>query len=480
MAILNDSGIEIQKLEGILQELQSIAKKKFADLVDPKDELDVSDSSLLGRILGIVAEPEASNEELLFMLWQSLDPDQAEGIYLDKILNLVGVKRKSETRGYSGLMLHGKMGATVPEKSMVSSNLTGDVFETTTGVTFSNTDTNGVVVKIETIVPNTVYKLGYTSTYGTNTYPTITTRSVEGDTKEMVARRFMETVNSSSTLLEATVDNDDNIKVVFKNQNYIGNFTAQTDGIKLIESFMPVSSISITADAVRQASNTLDVMQTSVVGWIGVTNPFDSIASEPKEDDVAFRTRGRFSRGMKSVSNRVSMYSDLYDLDGVRFVNIKENIYDNPAGGRSSKGISVVVLGGNDQDIAQTIFNNLPLGCATDGVLEEPVYDEAGVTKVKFSRPEVVDVVISISLSADSTFPQNGKVLIQEAIVRHIDSLDVGDSIVWSKLFSPINEVKGQSVNSLLIGKKGEPLTSGNIDLNFNQIPSISFENIDI
>ena len=63
MAILNDSGVEIQKLEGILQELQSIAKKKFADLVDPKDELDVSDSSLLGRILGIVAEPEASNEE---------------------------------------------------------------------------------------------------------------------------------------------------------------------------------------------------------------------------------------------------------------------------------------------------------------------------------------------------------------------------------------------------------------------------------
>ena len=375
-------------------------------------------------------------------------------------------------------MLYGKIGAKVPERSLVSSNLTGDVFETTAEVTFTTNNSNGIVLKIASIVPKTEYKLGYTSTYGTDTYPAIMTRSVEGDTKEMIARRFMETVNSSSTLLSATVDNDDNIKVVFKNQNYIGDFTSLTDGMAIVESFMPVSSISVTADAVRQASNTLDVMQTSVVGWVAVTNPFDSIASEPKEDDMTFRTRGRFSRGMKSVSNRVSMYSDLYDLSGVRFVNIKENIYDNPAGGRSSKGISVVVLGGDDPEIAQTIANNLPVGCATDGILTEVITDEAGSFDVKFSRPEVVDIVINLSLSADSTFPQNGKVLIQEAIVRYIDSLDVGDSIVWSKLFSPINEIKGQSVNSLLIGKKGEPLTVSNINLNFNQIPSISFEDI--
>lgn len=479
MAKLNVNGVEIQKLEGILLELQSIAKRKFVDLVEPTDELDVSESSILGRILGIVAEPEASNEELLFMLWQSLDPDQAEGIFLDKILNLVSIKRKSETKGYSGLMLHGKIGATVPEKSLVSSNLTGDVFETTTAVKFSNISANGVVVKFDTLVPDTIYKLGYTSSYGVNEFPDITTRSVAGDTREMVAKRFMETVKNSSVSLDAVVDNDDNVKVYFKNQNYIGDFTEKS-GLAIVESFMPVTSISVTTDAVRQAQDTLEVMQTSVVGWLGVTNPFDSISSEPAETDAQLRARGKYSRSIKSASNRVALYSDLDDISGVRFVNIKENIYDNPTGGRSSKGISVVVLGGDDNEIAEAINNNIPLGCATDGVFSVDVQDAVGINTVKFSRPEVVDIVINLSLTADSTFPQNGKVLIQEAIVRYIDSLDVGDSIVWSKLFNPINEVKGHSVNSLLIGKSGQPLLAKNIDMNYNQIPSISFENISI
>lgn len=480
MAILNDSGVQIQKIGGILQELQSIARKKFADIVDPTDELDLSDSSVLGRILAIIAEPEASQEELLLQLWQSLDPDQAEAIFLDKILALMGIKRKSEVKGFAGLILQGTIGVTVPEKALVSSKITGDVFETTLPVTFSNTSTNGVVIQIKDITPDVEYKLGYQSEFGANTYPTITTRAVSGDTKEMVAKRFMETILSVSTTLEASVDLDDNVVVRFKNRNYIGNFQALTPSLGFLSSFMLVSSISATSEAVRQDADTLDVMQTSVVGWLGVTNPFDSIASEPQEDDRTFRMRGRFSRSMKSTSNRMAMYSSLYDLNGVRFVNIKENIYDNPAGGRSAKGISVVVLGGDDQEIAETIAENKPIGCLTDGLIKVVVTDEIGDVDIEFSRPEFVDIQINLSLLAETNFPQNGKMLIQEAIVRYFDTLEVGDSVIWSKLFNPINEVGGQSVNKLLIGKKGEILTQDNILLNHNQKAVISFEDIDI
>ncbi|MBN4659289.1 hypothetical protein H4F44_26265, partial [Escherichia coli] len=93
---------------------------RFADLIKPDDELDVSDVSILGRILATVAEPEAFNEELLLMLWQPLDPDQAEGIFLDKILGLSGIFRKNEVNGFSGLILEGNIGTIVPERSLVS------------------------------------------------------------------------------------------------------------------------------------------------------------------------------------------------------------------------------------------------------------------------------------------------------------------------------------------------------------------------
>ncbi|UJE34677.1 baseplate wedge protein [Acinetobacter phage vB_AbaM_P1] len=478
MAVLNDKGVEIQKLEGILQDLQNIARRKFADLLKPDDELDVSDVSVLGRILGIVAEPETLNEELLLQLWQSLDPDQADGLFLDKSLNLSGIYRKSEIKGFAGLILEGNIGVTVPERSLISSPITGDVFETTSDVTFGLENSCGLKLQIPDTTPDKTYSLGYTGSYGINRYPTIVSRSVAGDTKNMIARRFAETVNSSSTVLYATVDNDDNVVVRFLNLNSVGYFTLTDSNFKAIQSYMPVSSISVTAEAGVQAADSLTVMQTPVIGWTGVTNPFDTISSEPKEDDGTFRIRGRISKAIKSTANRAALYADLYALNGVRYVNVQENIYDNPIAGRSSKGISVVVLGGDDQEIGKAIKNNIPLGCASDGLIVVPLPDAAGPVDIRFSRPEYVPITIKIGLEVDSAFPQNGKILIQESLVRYFENLEVGDDVVWSKLFNPINEIQGQSVNSLLVGKKGEEPTQGNVILSYNQLPIISFEDI--
>ncbi|WP_378347340.1 hypothetical protein [Acinetobacter baumannii] len=480
MAVLNDKGVEIQKLDGILKELQDIARRRFADLVKPDDQLDVSEVSILGRILGTIAEPEAMNEELLLLLWQSLDPEQAEGIFLDKILGLSGIFRKNEINGFAGLILEGTIGTTVPERSLISSTITGDVFETTNDVVFGLENACGVVLQIPNTTPDLTYSLGYTGTYGQNKFPTISSRSVAGDTKNMIARRFAETVNSSSTLLYATVDNDDNVVVRFLNLNTVGYFSLTGSSFKAIKSFMPVSSISVTADAGVQAADTLTVMQTPVIGWVSVTNPFDTIPSEPKEDDATLRTRGRISKSIKSTGSRVSLYTELYSLNGVRYVNVQENIYDNTINDITPKGIAVVVLGGDDQEIADVIKRNIPVGCVTNGNVIIPIVDGAGTVDIKFSRPEYVQIEMKIGLQTTSAFPQNGKTLIQEAIVRYFETLEVGDDVEWSKIFNPINEIRGQSVNSLLIGVKGQELATGNILISYNQLPIISFEDITV
>ncbi|MBN4841602.1 hypothetical protein H4F85_25995, partial [Citrobacter braakii] len=142
---------------------------------------------------------------------------------------------------------------------------------------------------------------------------------------------------------------------------------------------------------------TLTVMQTPVIGWLNVTNPFDSISSEPKEDDATFRTRGKISKSVKSTGNRVALYSELYSLNGVRYVNIQENIYDNTINGITPKGIAVVVLGGDDQEIADVIKRNIPIGCVTNGTVVVPIVDGAGVVDIKFSRPEYVQVAMKIA-----------------------------------------------------------------------------------
>ena len=67
---------------------------------------------------------------------------------------------------------------------------------------------------------------------------------------------------------------------------------------------------------------------------------------------------------------------------------------------------------------------------------------------------------------------------IQNALIDYVSNLNVGEDVVWSKLFTPINSVNGQSVNELLIGKVGESLGTANIVIEHNQLASLSFENI--
>ena len=75
-------------------------------------------------------------------------------------------------------------------------------------------------------------------------------------------------------------------------------------------------------------------------------------------------------------------------------------------------------------------------------------------------------------------FPTDGLLRIQNALIDYVSNLNVGEDVVWSKLFTPINTVNGQSVNSLLIGKLGETLGTQSIVIEHNQLASLSFENI--
>lgn len=478
MAKLTENGLEYQKLAAVLRDLQEIARVKFRDLLEEGEELSVDESSVLGRILGIMAEPDALNEELIFDIYSSFDPDQAEGIYLDKLLRLRDMFRKEATPALAMLILRGDLGVLVPAGASVANTSTGDRFVTQTDVTFAPTRANGVVINFDNLEAGNIYSLSYRSSSGLNVYPPIAVIAIEGDTKEDIANRFAETIKSLSSVLVASVDNDDFLHVKYANPNTSGMFTL-TGQASFIQSYQITYSYSATFTAVRQAAGSLNVIQYPVLGWREVYNPFDSIESVPVESDKAFRARFKMKQGDDSTGNRQAMYGELYALEGVRFVNIQENVQDIPIEGRTAHGISVVVFGGDEDDIANTIAANLPTGCYTDGQIEKSIEDiNGGSYTVRFSRPELVPIQIKIGLSTDSTFPSDGVVKIQDALVNYFESLNVGDDIKRSRLYTPINQVEGQSVSSLTIARKGQQLSEENIEIEFNQLAVISYEDI--
>src|SRR5574338_661055 len=85
-AILNDPGvIELLSYESTLE----AASRRFA----LSFEVDVSDNSALGRMIGVVSPAQADLWEAMQQVYNSFNPNVATGIALDNIVALSGITR---------------------------------------------------------------------------------------------------------------------------------------------------------------------------------------------------------------------------------------------------------------------------------------------------------------------------------------------------------------------------------------------------
>lgn len=480
MATLTDNGLQWNNLGECYSNLQNIAKDKFSSLLEQGEELSVNEVSVLGRILGIVAETDALQEELIFQIFSSFDPMQAEGAALDKMVGLFGLERLEATPAVTDLVLRGDVGRSVPSGSVVGNSKTGDKFTTYSLVQFKTDDCYGVVIKIDTLTPSTPITVSFTEHSSFNKYQPISVPVSGSDTEASLALKLSQTINTTSPALESFVDLDNNIHVMFRDVTVLGEFKVSSN-LNIIETYATTTGMSATYSASVQLARDLNVIQTPILGWKEVYNPFDSTPSTEIESDAELRNRFKYSRGLSSTGNREGMYAALYSLNGVKYVNISEEIQDTSLGA-VAHGISVTVLGGDSDDVAKAIDSYRAFS-HTSGSIQHTLYDINGIPyTVRFNRPTPIPIKIKLSLDTiEGVFPVDGILRIKNNIVQMFNSMNVGEDVVWSKLFSPINLVEGQSVSSLAIAKlPNGVLSTSNIEIKDNELATISYEDIEI
>ena len=169
-------------------------------------------------------------------------------------------------------------------------------------------------------------------------------------------------------------------------------------------------------------------------------------------------------------------------VEGVTYQNVQMNTSrSETSSGITNNGLSITVMGGNEDDIALAIFDSISEGIATVGDIVKSVKDMNGFGhEIKFSRPVVKKLQISMSLITYPDFPSNGNARIKQAIVDWFNNLDVGEDIHYSRLYQPINSVSGFAVKNLKFGFKGGTLGLDDIIINHNEIATISAEDINI
>lgn len=123
--------------------------------------------------------------------------------------------------------------------------------------------------------------------------------------------------------------------------------------------------------ALEVMSGTVNQIVTIIPGWDAVTNPEAGVTGRDRESDAELRNRYRQSVAINSVGNVATIQANLANVDGVIDVQVLENIGSeaNTQYGVSvpAHGIAVCIFGGEDSDIAQTIFQTKMGGTSMDG-----------------------------------------------------------------------------------------------------------------
>jgi len=241
-------------------------------------------------------------------------------------------------------------------------------------------------------------------------------------------------------------------------------------------------ALSVELGEISAPADTLITIVTPVAGWTSVNNPLDAVEGRELEKDEEARIRRKESVAFPSQAKVDAIYSAIANLDGVTSVTVLENFTDVIDGnGLLPHSTHAIVAGGLSSEIAEAIFNNKSAGINTNGAITENVNDIQGYShEIKFTRPTETPIYIIVNLTTIAgVFPITGADDIANALVEYANlNFEVGDDIIQSRLYTPVNETPGHDIDSILIGISSPPTLENNIIIPLDEIGK--FEKINI
>ena len=476
MAGITPEGLVIKRLSEVLSDKRAQAVQLFQDLVSPVDVVDTSASSALGRLIALAAPGEADLWEAVQEVYSAFDPNSATGVALDNLVALGGLTRFENTFTTAQALFTGNNGTLIPAGSVVNSSTTGESFNVVSSVALSPSLASGVVVAVTTVANNTPYTITYSRLTSSTTVsftsgPSATAASILAGLKAEIDANHPTLV---ATVVGSTLDVrlDDIFQTATFSRSANLGFTKITKlGDLVAQNYGPI----------EQSPNTITTISTPVLGWDSVTNPISAVAGRYVETDEELRERFRVSKFERASNILEALYSALINLDTVEQVVIYENDTDVvDANGLPPHSFMPIVLGGISTNIAQSIWENKPLGIRSYGNTSVTIYDSQGFPHdIGFERPNPVTIYIDLDITTNSDFPQNGEQAIKDAIAAYMEAqFGIGEDVVYSRLYTPINSVPGHQVNSLTIGTSPSPTGTVNIPIAFNELFSLDPNNI--
>jgi uncharacterized phage protein gp47/JayE len=211
---------------------------------------------------------------------------------------------------------------------------------------------------------------------------------------------------------------------------------------------LTVAAKAETTGPTTAASGALTKIESPVSGWLAVTNTGPAIAGSNVETDEDYRARRNEVLAEEGGSTLAGIVADVRVLPGVLTAAGRENTTEitDPTG-MPPHTFEIIVRGGDDSAIANSIWKNKPAGVDSYGTTSINVLDEAGITQlVRFSRPTLKTINVNVSATTDGHYVAGSlRVALELASVDPKSDIvfKVGEPVYLVRLLSEASEVPG-------------------------------------
>lgn len=322
-----------------------------------------------------------------------------------------------------------------------------------------------------------------------NTFNPAGARGVALD--NLVALNGIQRLAASASLVSLTVTGTDG--TVVPNETTVQDTSGQVweiyQGGTIASGTLTALARSVDLGPVAAGANTITTLVTPIFGVSAVTNALAAVSGREEETDGQLRTRRTASIAFPSQSMVDSIFSQVANTEGVSRTRVIENDTPNTlVTGQTPHSFQVVVVGGTAADIARAIFDRKPAGIEAYGTTVESVVDSQGLPHdIGFTRPTEKPVFIRVDLTTFATFPADGDDAIKQAIVDYAAGIliagaeiNLGDDVIYTRLFTPINTVQGHQVDELYISftDPAGPGDTSNLAIAVDEIATFDIINI--
>lgn len=426
---VTSEGFTAKTVEEIVEELNDAFRAAFGD------EIDVSPESNFGQVIGVMAERYADLWGTAEAIYNAFTPDGALGTALDNVAAITGTVREPARTSEVTLTATG-----TPTTALTAGRIAS---VETAGTRFVTLDA-GTITLATSWIAATAYTAGAIRTNSSRIYLCTTGGTSAGS-------------GGPTTTAEAITDGT----AVWR---YLGEGTGYAE----------IAAESEETGPKQGASGTINVIETPVAGWSSVINVLDAELGADVETDPALRLRREEEVRGSGRAALESIRAALLQLDDVTSVTVFENVSDTTNGdGMPPHSVEALVQGGDDAEIAETLWENTAAGIATHGTESETVTDSQGIDHtVEFSRPDELTIYVRLDLVVDpDEYPSDGDTLVKQAVVDWGDAQRTGKNVVSSAIAAQAFNVPGVlEVTLAYIRTSSPPIAATTIAVSLREI----------